>query len=143
MAFVRGFKREKGKKYNNTKVEYDSIKFDSKRERDRYIILKQAKEDGKIENLVVHPKFDLVPAVKEKVVKHLKTKDKEIEKTVQLAITYTADFSYYKDSLLVVEDVKASPNFAALDKAFIIKEKLFRWKYGFPIKRVYKPNEEI
>ncbi len=31
MAFGRGFKREKGKKYNNTKVEYDGIKFDSKK----------------------------------------------------------------------------------------------------------------
>ena len=37
MAFGRGFKKEKGNKYKNKKVEYDGIKFDSVREKDRYV----------------------------------------------------------------------------------------------------------
>ncbi len=143
MAFGRGFKREKGKKYNNTKVEYDGVKFDSKKEMRRYVVLKNAESNGFITDLQLQVKFELIPAVKEEYIEHLKTKDKVKTRTLQLPITYTCDFQYVKDGNVVVEDVKASPNVAALDKAFLIKEKIFRYKYGFPIKRVYKPNEEI
>lgn len=130
-------------KYGNSKVEYQGIKFDSKREMQRYIILKDAENKGLISDLRMQVKFELIPAVKETYIQHLKTKDKECTKTLQLPITYTCDFAYIKDGELVVEDVKASPKTAALDKVFLIKEKLFRWKFGFSIKRVYKPNDEV
>jgi hypothetical protein len=143
MAFKKGFKREKGKKYNNTKVEFDNIKFDSKREMKRYIVLKEAQDNGVITDLELQPKYELIPAIREKYIKHLKTKDKVETRTVQLAITYTADFRYKKGDITVVEDVKASPNMAALDKAFLLKEKMFRYFFGFPIKRVYKETDPI
>lgn len=143
MAFKKGFKREKGKKYNNTKVEFDNIKFDSKREMRRYLVLKEAQERGVITDLELQPKYELIPAIREEYIKHLKTKDKVETRTVQLAITYTADFRYKKDGVTVVEDVKASPNMAALDKAFLLKEKMFRYFFGFPIKRVYKETDPI
>ncbi len=143
MAFKKGFKREKGKKYNNTKVEFDNIKFDSKREMKRYLVLKEAQDKGVITNLELQPKYELIPAIREEYIKHLKTKDKVETRTVQLAITYTADFRYKKDGITVVEDVKASPNMAALDKAFLLKEKMFRYFFGFPIKRVYKETDPI
>lgn len=143
MAFKKGFKREKGKKYNNTKVEFDNIKFDSKREMRRYLVLKEAQERGVITDLELQPKYELIPAIREEYIKHLKTKDKVETRTVQLAITYTADFRYKKDGVTVVEDVKASPNMAALDKAFLLKEKMFRYFFGFPIKRVYKDTDPI
>jgi hypothetical protein len=143
MAFKKGFKREKGKKYNNTKVEFDNIKFDSKREMKRYLVLKEAQEKGVITDLELQPKYELIPAIREEYIKHLKTKDKVETRTVQLAITYTADFRYKKDGITVVEDVKASPNMAALDKAFLLKEKMFRYFFGFPIKRVYKETDPI
>lgn len=143
MAFKKGFKREKGKKYNNTKVEFDNIKFDSKREMKRYLVLKEAQDNGIITDLELQPKYELIPAIREEYIKHLKTKDKVDTRTVQLAITYTADFRYKKDDVTVVEDVKASPNMAALDKAFLLKEKMFRYFFGFPIKRVYKETDPI
>lgn len=143
MAFKKGFKREKGKKYNNTKVEFDNIKFDSKREMKRYLVLKEAQDKGVITDLELQPKYELIPAIREEYIKHLKTKDKVETRTVQLAITYTADFRYKKDGVTVVEDVKASPNMAALDKAFLLKEKMFRYFFGFPIKRVYKETDPI
>lgn len=143
MAFKKGFKREKGKKYNNTKVEFDNIKFDSKREMKRYLVLKEAQDKGIITDLELQPKYELIPAIREEYIKHLKTKDKVETRTVQLAITYTADFRYKKDDITVVEDVKASPNMAALDKAFLLKEKMFRYFFGFPIKRVYKETDPI
>ena len=136
-------KRQKGRKYNNKEVEYNGILFDSKKEKDRFVFLKEAEEQGLISNLQRQVKFELLPAIKEKYIKHLITKEKECERTVQLAVTYTSDFTYFKGNEYVVEDVKASPNLAALDKSFVLKEKLFRYKYGFSIKRVYKPNEKI
>lgn len=140
MAFRKNIQRSK---YRNTKVEFQGIKFDSKREMQRYIVLKDAEVKGLIKDLQMQVKFELIPAVKETYIKHLKTKDKECERTLQLPITYTCDFAYVKDGELVVEDVKASPKTSALDKVFLIKEKLFRWKFGFSIKRVYKQNDEV
>ena len=52
-----------------------------------------------------------------------------------------ADFRYNKDGVVVVEDVKISPKM--LPPEYILREKMFRYKFGFPIKRVYKPTDEI
>lgn len=128
-------------KYGNKKVTAFGITFDSKKEMQRYLVLKEAQERGIISDLERQPQFVLIPKVTETYVKHLKTKDKECERTVQLPITYKGDFRYVKDGVTVVEDVKASAYM--LDPKFLIKEKLFRWKFGFSIKRVYKPNDEI
>ena len=133
----------KGNKYGNKKVEYDGLKFDSKKEKDRYIFLKSQEMLGNIQDLQLQVKYELIPAIKEEYVEHLKTKDRVKTRTVQLAITYTCDFQYYKNGVIVTEDVKASPKSASLDKSFILKEKIFRWKFGRSIKRVYKPTEQI
>ena len=58
-------------------------------------------------------------------------------------VTYTADFRYLKEGETIVEDVKASPKMAALDPKFLLKEKMFRYFFGFPIKRVYNATDEI
>ena len=136
-------KRKKGNKYNNKTVEWNGLKFDSRKEMERYLFLLEAKEQGLIHTLQRQVKFELIPAVKETYIEHLKTKDKEKVRTLQLAITYTCDFAYYKGDEYVIEDVKASPKIASLDKVFLIKAKLFRWKFNKQIKRVYKPNETI
>ena len=141
MAFDRGFKREKGKKYNNTKVEYDGIKFDSKKEMQRYIVLKDAENSGVISNLELQVKYELIPAVREEYIEHLKTKDKVKTRTLQLPITYTCDFQYLKDGVLIVEDVKASPKM--LPKEFVLKEKMMFALKGIKIKKVYSIKEEI
>lgn len=147
MAFRRGIRNRKGEektaKYRNKKVTIEGIEFDSKREGHRYLVLKEAQDKGVITDLELQPKYELIPAIREEYIKHLKTKDKVETRTVQLAITYTADFRYKKDGITVVEDVKASPKMAALDKAFLLKEKMFRYFFGFPIKRVYKETDPI
>ena len=131
----------KGNKYGNKKVEYNGLKFDSKKEKDRYIFLKEQEKLGNIQDLQLQVKYELIPAIKEEYVEHLKTKDRVKTRTVQLAITYTCDFQYYKNGVIVTEDVKGSPKF--LDPCFLLKEKLFRWKFGYPIKRVFNASEEI
>ena len=141
MAFGRGFKREKGKKYNNTKVEYDGIKFDSKKEMQRYIVLKDAENSGVISNYELQVKYELIPAVREEYIEHLKTKDRVKTRTLQLPITYTCDFQYLKDGVLIVEDVKASPKM--LPKEFVLKEKMMFALKGIKIKKVYSVKEEV
>lgn len=136
------FKRQKGKKYGNKKVVYQGITFDSIRERDRYIVLKDAEKKGIILNLELQPKYELVPAVWKDEIVHLKTKDKTVKKCVQRAITYTADFRYIKaDGTEVVEDIKISP--ALMPKEYMLKEKMMLAIKNIHIRRVYKPNETI
>lgn len=131
-------------KYGNTRFfTEDGERWDSKKEHNRWLFLKEAEKKGLISNIRRQVTYELIPSIKETYIEHLKTKDKIKERVVQRPITYTADFVYKKDGMDVAEDVKASPNMAALDKAFLLKEKLFRWKFGYPIKRVYKPTDEI
>lgn len=141
MAFKRTIKRKKGERYNHTKVEVNGLKFDSKKEYQRYLVLKEAEDKGVITDLRTQVKFELIPAVVEEYVEHLKTKDKIKTRTLQLAITWTADFVYQKDGEEVVEDVK--PSKALLSDRFVIKEKLFFWRYRKKIRCVYNINDPI
>lgn len=138
MVFRKNIQRSK---YKNTKVEYQGIKFDSKREMQRYIVLKDAEAKGIIQDLKMQVKFELIPAVKETYIKHLKTKDKECERTLQLPITYTCDFAYTKDGVLVVEDVKISASL--LPKEYVLKKKMMFALKGIKIREIYKVNEPI
>lgn len=141
MAYRKTIKRKKGERYNHTKVEANGLKFDSKKEYQRYLVLKEAEDMGKISDLRTQVKFELIPAVVEEYIEHLKTKDKIKTRTLQLAITWTADFVYQKDGEEVVEDVK--PSKALLSDRFVIKEKLFFWKYRKKIRLVYNVNDPI
>ena len=135
-------KRNKRNKYGNTKiVSENGDKWDSKREMKRWLVLKDAEKSGLITDLRRQVRFELIPAIKRTEIVQLKTKTKEVEKTEQQAITYTADFVYTKDGKTVVEDIKPSPN--TVPKEFMLKAKLFFWKYGFKIRLVYKASEEV
>lgn len=132
---------KKSGKYKNHKVEFNGIKFDSKKEMQRYILLKEAEDKGIIQDLKLQVRFELIPAIKEEYVEHLKTKDKIKTRTVQLPITYTCDFLYYKNGELIVEDVKASKSM--LPKEFVLKEKMMFALKGIKIKKVFSAKEEI
>ena len=135
----------KRSKYGNKKVVHDGMTFDSKKEKARYEVLKLAEQAGVIQELRRQVKFELVPAIREEYEEKLKTKTRTKTRTIQKAITYTADFQYYhvERDEWVVEDIKSSPKQASLDKCFLLKEKLFRWKYGYNIKRTYSANDSI
>lgn len=128
-------------KYKNHKIEFNGIKFDSKKEMQRYILLKEAEDKGIIQDLKLQVRFELIPAIKEEYVEHLKTKDKIKTRTVQLPITYTCDFQYYKNGELIVEDVKASKSM--LPKEFVLKEKMMFAIKGIRIRKVFSVKEEI
>lgn len=128
-------------KYGNSKVSFDGYTFDSKREKDRYIVLKEAQDKGIISDLELQPKWELIPKITETYVKHLKTKDRVCERTAQHPITYTADFAYTKDGERIIEDVKISPKM--LPKEFVLKVKMMRAIHGIKVKCVYKASEVI
>lgn len=92
-------KPAKPRKYKNTPVVVDGLKFDSKREGSRYCELKMLARAGEISHLTVHPKFPL--HVGETLIGRMEP-----------------DFSYRRDGKLVCEDVKSDPTITPI----------FKWK---------------
>ena len=137
----KGIQKGKGKKYNNKTFEADGYKWDSKKEYQRWIVLKEAEAQGVITDLQRQVKFELIPAVIEEYVEHLKTKDKIKTRVLQRPITYTADACYYKDGEYIVEDCKISPKVKP-DK-YVLKNKMMFALKGIRIKEVYKANDPI
>ena len=119
-------------KYGNKKAKHNGMIFDSRRERNRYIILSALQRAGEISDLRMQVSFELIPAVYETVEKQLKTKVKMVERCVQKATHYIADFVYKdKDGNIVVEDSKGVKT-----KEYILKKKMMRAFLGIEIKEV-------
>lgn len=122
-------------KYGNRKVCVCGIWFDSKKESEIYLRLLDLESRGVIRGLELQPKWELQPKLTETYIKHLKTKDKECERTILLPITYKADFSFWYGSEFKVVDVKASK--FMLPKEYQLKKKMLRYVHGLEITEVY------
>ena len=100
-------------KYHSKKITVDGIKFDSKREANRYSELKLLESAGKIKDLCLQPQFTLqLPFRKNgKLIR---------------AITYKADFAYFdmERSKNIVEDVKGYKT-----DVYQLKKKIFEYVY--------------
>ena len=81
-------------KYHSTPTEVNGIRFDSKREANRWAELRILERAGKIEKLKRQVKYLLIPS---------QYRD---GKCVERECSYLADFVYIKDGRLVVEDCK-------------------------------------
>ncbi|NCC70650.1 DUF1064 domain-containing protein [bacterium] len=105
--------RTKQPKYNNKKVVYDNIKFDSKKEMIRYTELKILEKAKKITDLELQKKLIIQDKFK-------------TNQGVIREINYIADFYYFDVDLdkYVIEDVKSIKT-----KDFILKFKLILNKY--------------
>lgn len=103
-------------KYHAKKTTVDGITFDSRREADRYLVLKSMEEDGAIEDLRRQVRYELVPAF-------------DVDGKHYRPVSYVADFVYVEDGKEVVEDVKGM----ATD-VYRLKSKLFARRYGKVIK---------
>ena len=103
-------------KYHAKKTCVDGITFDSRREADRYLVLKSMEEDGAIEDLRRQVRYELVPAF-------------DVDGKHYRPVFYVADFVYVEDGKEVVEDVKGM----ATD-VYRLKSKLFARRYGKVIK---------
>jgi hypothetical protein len=110
----------KQNKYKNTKIEIDNIKFDSKREANRYLELKKLERIGKIICLKLQEPFMLQQGY-------------EINGKKVKPIYYIADFIYIdpETAETIVEDVKGIRT-----EVYRLKKKLFEYKYQVGIKEV-------
>ena len=96
----------------------DGKVFDSKKEAQRYGILRLLERAGKIADLQLQVKFVLIPTQKD-----------EKGKVIERECSYVADFVYYENGNKVVEDTKG---FKTAD--YILKRKLMLWVHGIRIK---------
>ena len=115
-------------KYHAVKTTVNGIKFDSKKEAERYCELMQRQEDGEIISLKLQPHFTLQEA--------FKTADGESIKS----IVYVADFAYRERKIdnggeeywaLVVEDVKGVKT-----DVYSLKRKMMIDKFGIVVREV-------
>ena len=121
-------------KYGNENVEYEGMRFDSKRELKRWTELLLLQEAGAIRDLKRQVKFELVPTQYESYERKSK-KGKLLKPGVYAAeksVNYYADFTYYtQDGEYVVEDAKGYRT-----QAYIIKRKLMLYLRGIRIREV-------
>ena len=110
-------------KYHNKKIDYDGIKFDSRKEDARYAELKILEKAGEIKNLQLQKSFELIP------------RQKREGKVIERACHYIADFVYQQRIPggweLVVEDTKGFRT-----EAYRIKRKLMLERYDIQIKEI-------
>lgn len=104
-------------KYKARKTVVDGITFDSKREAERYIELREMESSGGISNLQRQVRIELVPPF-DRNGQHFR------------GIYYVADFVYTgADGNIVWEDVKGMKT-----SVYLIKRKLVAYRYGMNIK---------
>ena len=109
-------------KYHNKKCFYKDMTFDSKKERDYYIVLEMMLKNNQITDLKTQVKFELQPSFKFK------------GKTIR-SISYIADFTYIdKKNKLHIIDVKSEAT--KKDKVYRLKKKIFQYKYNLEIEEV-------
>lgn len=120
MSYRYNFYARNGK-YNNQKIVYNGIIFDSQKECRRYMELIKLEELGYIEGLELQPKFLLQEGYRKN--------GKKIR-----AIYYIADFKYYdcEKCETIIEDVKGIKT-----DVYKLKKKLFEYKYNeYTIKEI-------
>lgn len=107
-----------GSKYHAKKTVVDGITFDSRKEADRYLVLKGMEEDGAIEDLRRQVRYELIPAF-------------DVDGKHYRPVYYVADFVYVdkETSKTVVEDVKGMRT-----DVYRLKSKLFARRYGVSVR---------
>lgn len=129
-------KKYKKSKYLAKKIEIDGILFDSKKEADRYLVLKGQQRQGIIRDLRMQVPYVLIPAQYEERIEYTpKKKNKKlVKKLVEREVAYVADFvyTYICNGKVVVEDVKGYRKGTAYS-VFVIKRKLMLERYGIKV----------
>ena len=104
-------------KYHNKKCFYKGMTFDSKKERDYYVILEMMLKNKQITDLKTQVKFELQPSFKFN------------GKTIR-SINYIADFTYVKDEKLIIVDTKGYRT-----EVYKLKKKMMQFK-GYDIEEI-------
>ena len=124
------------RKYHNKPVVIDGIKFDSAKEGDYYLYLKQLQERGEISSLQLQVPFEIIPAVYGEKVTHLKTKDRIDKYCIQRATYYVADFVYIVTATGQKEIVDVKSAETRKDPVYRLKNKMMLAYNNIMIKEV-------
>jgi hypothetical protein len=116
-------KAGKATKYRNERVEFDGLKFDSKREAARWGELRMLEKLGRISMLRRQVAYELAPPVKFAGARARKP-----------AIRFIADFEYLENGVRIVEDVKSTVT--AKLPAFQMKRHLMLAIHGIDLRIV-------
>lgn len=123
-------------KYHSKKVVVDGIEFDSRKESERFLVLKARERIGEITNLQLQVPFLLIPSQHETVIGYTKTgKEKTYNKLIERKVIYIADFVYECNGEVIVEDVKGYRSGQAY-QIYKLKRKLMLWRHGIKIQEV-------
>ena len=115
-------------KYHNTKVLYNGLKFDSKKEYERYLKLKDLEDKGEISELMLQVPYVLIP--KQELPRPYMKSGRM--KYVEPVCKYVADFVYKdKKGNVVVEDTKGMRT-----AEYNIKRKLMLMVHGIQIQEI-------
>ena len=118
-------------KYRSKKVVLaDGQEFDSRKEYRRWLDLCLLEKAGVISDLQRQVVYRLIPAQREPDIIGPRGGVKP-GRTLEKAVTYTADFVYTRDGKTVVEDTKGYRT-----EAYIIKRKLMLYIHGIRIQEV-------
>ena len=122
-------------KYHNKKVIINGEVFDSKREYRRFLELSLLEKAGEIQGLKRQVKFELIPSQREPspgiYIRGTKRGHPKPGKVIEKEVAYYADFVYWHDGKMVVEDAKGVKT-----KEYIIKRKLMLHIHGIRIREV-------
>lgn len=131
MTAWRNYYRASGSKYNNKKVEFEGMSFDSKKEAQRFLELKLLERAGEISDLERQVKFVLIPAQREPDTIGARGGIKK-GKLLEREAAYIADFVYTdREGRKIVEDTKGVKT-----PEYILKRKLMLEKYGIKIREL-------
>lgn len=100
---------KRANRYNKHPYEVGGVKFDSRKEAERYAALLEMQDDGKISDLERQAEIVLIEPFELNGKKYRKT-------------SYVADFHYWQDGLEVYEDVKSPAT--AKDRLYQLKKKM-------------------
>ena len=127
MGYGRRYKPKGGSKYRAKKVTIGGETFDSQKEYNRWQELKIMQRAGIIHDLKRQVKFVLTPTIREPDIIGPKGGRKP-GKVIELASSYVADFTYYKDEDFIVEDCKGFKT-----PEYILKRKMMFYLKGIRI----------
>ena len=106
-------------KYNNRKIVYEGMTFDSVKEKCRSIQLRMLERSGAISGLQRQVRYVLIPSQRQE------------KKVIERACCYYADFVYTKNGELIVEDTKG-----VRTPEYRIKRKLMLYVHGIKIREI-------
>lgn len=132
--------RKRIPKYKNRKITRNGITHDSTKEYRRYCELLLLERAGAITDLKRQVPFELIPAQYIEIPTgefykrgERKGQPKIKHVCVEQSVVYNADFVYYENGKMVVEDTKSE---ATKTEKYIIKRKLMLYIHNIKIKEV-------